>query len=313
VTMPDSNLGSFFGCVPARPCISAFAVAWFVLGIYHLLVVCGVVLGSVAGEMGNAMLEDSCQGSQCHDRWRESFGTCRSEKKSTFFVRYLTVAVLGIMFGWIGITGTNERDNLKMKSFGFFLIGMAALFGGVLLGDLAYVEVCGKMSLNMVKDVMPLIPPGELDRLRSQGHRDLAKLPVTQLKVAMGYDFVVLYAGLASAVCIMLLYVAFSTISTADKVIGGPLGLGPLFHIQTAADRDEMEAARKADAIMGQLNMFAPAPSYGTLPELLDGQRFPYVSFQSGAQAVPYGHIGAPKQQDIQDPRFPEYLGVMGI
>lgn len=296
--------------MPERTAVTIFAVAWFVLGIYHLAMVCSVVLGGVVGEMGDAILEPSCQGSQCHQEWRDSFGTCKSERRSTFYVRYLTVAVLGILFGWMGISGTNERDNLKMKSFGFFQMGMAALFGGVLLGDLAYVEICSKMSSNMGRDVLPLIPAGEMDRMRAQGYRELDKMPIETLKKAMGYDFVVVYAVLTSLLCVVLVYLALKTISIADKVIEGPLGLGPMFLIQSSASKDEMAASRQADDIMGQLHS---APAYGTLPQLVDGQRFPYVTLGGESRSINYGFSGAPKQAEVQDPRFPEYLGVMGL
>lgn len=307
----DTKLGNIFGIIPARPCIMVFAALWFLVGLYHLVTASLVFFGLFAGSADPA-LAPSCQGTQCHDEWRQSFGTCQSEKRSTFLVRYLTVGVLGIAFGYLGFVGAKGRESPVVKSFAWFQFGMVALFAGALFADLMYVEVCGYMPTNMVRDIMPIIPPTMLDKMRAQGYSNIDALPVKKVKEAMGFDFVSAYAGALAVGLAVATYVAVMTLTVSDHMTGGPLGLGPLFPIATIHDREITAAQEKADEI---LNMVVNSrPHYSTFPALQDGQNFPYLSTHGSAgPSIEYGGIGAAKAHDIEDPRFKEYLGVMGL
>jgi len=313
------HLGSMFGCLPARGCVAFFAVLWLLLGFEHLGMIVAHFLTSMVTEIDEYGVSDSCQGTACHAEWRESFGTCKSERKSTFLVKYCIVATLAMLFAYWGLDGLYHRDHVKIKAFGWFQMGMLLLFAGTLGFDLLYCEICGKMSMNMAKDVLFIIPPSELDRLRAQGMTNIARMPLEQLKGVMKYDFTVAYGVVVSCLILVGLYVATKTLLLADKIIGGPLGLGPLFEISASQSHvdDVHEAKEAAEQLLKRLSFSQShanaAPSYGAFPALTSAQQFPYVCLPSQQAPLCYGSIGALRQDQLKEPGELEYLGVMGL
>merc|ERR1719281_1788652 len=60
-------------------------------------------------------LQPSCQGSVCHEEWRESFSSCEGLYRVTYRTRYLTIGLLGPIFGLIAFQGVLSRRGSMIR------------------------------------------------------------------------------------------------------------------------------------------------------------------------------------------------------
>merc|ERR1719161_3435851 len=98
-------------------------------------------------------LSPSCQGSVCHEEWRDSFASCPGLYRATYRIRYLTIGILGIFFGVLGFQGVLSRSERMITSFLYFWISMTVMLLVLFIADQAYADYCGYLPRNMQLDV----------------------------------------------------------------------------------------------------------------------------------------------------------------
>lgn len=286
----SDHLGTTCVVLPRTMAITLVALAWFLVGLWHLAVIFQVTASGFLVSADEWGMEKSCQGSECHNQWREQLVSCSGTQRTTFQIRFLTVGVLGICFGAVGLNGATSHNHVQVRAFSVFFAAMIALFFCTLVLDLSYVQACGRMPLNMAKDVMMVMPGEVKDTLAAQGYTRIEKLPVERLKLILKMDFVKIYVGVYLTALVTWAYLAFDSYKLGLVIEGGPLGLGPLYSISTDPNRDINQAVQRFDALMDQLS--EGAPNYDSLSGLQDAQKFPYGTLSGQKVAVPYGAIG---------------------
>lgn len=259
--------------------VSVVALLWLVFGLWHMFVL-GQVVVSGLGAGSEDWGEKNCQGSQCHDQWRDQLVSCQGTRQSTFQLRYILVGFFGSIFGALGINAVPARNSVQIRAFSGFLMFMTGIFLFCLAADVSYVQLCGKMPTNMAKDVLFFLPREVKHTLKAQGFMHLERLPILRLKQMLKMDFVLVYIGAYMAAMCVMVYVALQTYEIAGIVEGGPLGLGPVYGINYASK----EHKEHLDALMGEIG--GVVPQYDTLLALQDAQKFPYTTVRGARPAV---------------------------
>merc|ERR1719160_1016446 len=122
--------GEICTCLPLRPIIAIVAFVSLLVGGWHLIEVMRELISLnpsewASGNDMNAFKYPRCQLSECHEAWRDQLISCRGNRDTTFKLRYLTIGILGLFFGWIGFQGTLTRNSTMVKAFSVYLLFLA--------------------------------------------------------------------------------------------------------------------------------------------------------------------------------------------
>lgn len=276
------------------------ALAFIIVGAYHILIVTESLMGQFTSSMDEWGLQSSCQGSVCHEEWRESFTSCEGLYRTTYRIRYLTIGICGLFFGIIGFQGALSRCQVSIKSFLSFWVAMLFLLIVLFIADEVYVEVCEVLPRNMQLDIQMFIDRGHWAMMNARGFKDLTNVKTDRIKDMVGFEWNVLYPSLYLIILVVMAILANEIRKYADNVDEGPVGLGANFVISNEPNREVMVMAdRMNDAVQ---DYFSAVPHYSTIPQLEDGTRFPYFKKGKGpAPSINYGTMGTrppPPQED---------------
>lgn len=243
------------------------------------------------GASGDYMQQGSCQGSACHEAWREQLLSCTGNRATTFKLRYITLGVLGFIFGYLGLQGCSSRNGSMVKAFAWYLIFVAMFLAFVCAADNFYALACNSLSLNTQRDIGFWIPWKTMGIIHAQGHTDLSAFHPDKLKHILGYDFMLNIALVYVALFFIILYFAYYSFDLAGAIEAGPVGLGGNFKISTDATReiDQMKE-RLLHVAVEQLRPVNYDEAFGRLQ---DANAFPYTSFKGTTPAMQYGNYGA--------------------
>lgn len=297
------KLGTIFYCLPRPIGVFLIGLLWVVWGGWHSFVISEQLISGWATSSED-WGEQSCQGSQCHNEWREQLISCKGTRKNTFHIRYIAVGIVGLLAGFVGMNGVTSHNHVQVKTFSGVMFFMIGLFIFCLTCDLTYVQFCGTMPTNMAKDVLFWLPREIKHTLVAQGFQHIERLPVKRLKSILRFDFVSVYIGLFVAFMLFGAYVAYRTFQLGGDVEGGPLGLGPVYVISTDPNKQIYRARERFDQLLDEIQ--GGVPQYDTLLALQDAQKFPYLSTRGARPAIDsYGIVGVDKDllKDV-DPKI---------
>jgi len=270
------------------------AMFWFFIGLWHLGIVTMSLLGAFIGSMDDWVLEPDCQGSACHEEWRDSFTTCAGTYRATYRIRYLTIGMLGLIFGAMGFQGVLSRSSGMVKSFLYFWLAMIAMFIVLFIWDELYQEFCDKLPRNMQLDVEMFVSRERWTVMRAQGINSLRNVNTHRLNELVGFDWNAMYVTWYSVVILVMAYWCREISKYVKNVDEGPVGLGANFVISNKPDREvQVMAERMSEAVT---DYYAAVPHFQSFPELEDGVAFPYI--KKGRAPVPsinYGTMGIPR------------------
>lgn len=280
--------------LPATSAIIAIlALVSLVVGGWHVVEIMLALLSASPSEWGVASFDhaESCQGTSCHAVWRNQFLSCNANRDTTFRLRYLTVGIVGLFFGYLGLQGIIMRNSIMVKSFAVYLLFLAMFIMLIWVADNMYVLLCGTLPLNMQRDIGAFIPWETLGVLHAQGYRDLSAFKAEKLKEILGYDFLPSIALAYAAVSLAISYFSWASFRLSGAIESGPVGLGPNFLISTDSSREITQMKdRLLHVAVEQMN---PLQHYEALGRLQDGNEFPYTSLRGSSPAMQYGTSGA--------------------
>jgi len=288
------NLGAICVIFPPGPVVMVLALFWVLIGLYHVLIVTTSLMGVFLESMDDWGLSPSCQGSVCHEEWRDSFMTCAGLYRATYRIRYLTIGILGIFFGVLGFQGVLNRSAGMIKSFGYFWTAMIVLLIVLFASDQVYTEFCEYLPRNMQLDVEMFLSRERLALMRAQGFKDLTKVHTTRVTTLVGFDWNALYSSLYAVVLVFMIYWVSQIRKYAENVDEGPVGLGGNFVISNKPDREvQVMAQRMTDAFEDYMNA---TPNFRSFPSLESGSTFPYMKNAGGqGPSINYGTMGIPR------------------
>eukprot|EP00746_Dinoflagellata_sp_MGD_P072685 gnl/MRDRNA2_/MRDRNA2_29484_c0_seq1.p1 gnl/MRDRNA2_/MRDRNA2_29484_c0~~gnl/MRDRNA2_/MRDRNA2_29484_c0_seq1.p1 ORF type:complete len:301 (+),score=42.42 gnl/MRDRNA2_/MRDRNA2_29484_c0_seq1:139-1041(+) len=294
------NLGTFCLFFPPGPILMILALAYVFLGLHHILIVVTSLMGVFLESIDDWGLSPSCQGSQCHEEWRDSFASCAGTYRATYRIRYLTVGIFGIMFGFIGFQGVLSRSEGMIKSFSYFWIFMIVLLALVFLADQGYAQFCEYLPRNMQLDVEWFISRESWALMRAQGYKDLTKVRTDRITKLIGFDWNSFYSSLYGVVLLILIYFSRQISTYADNVAEGPVGLGGNFVISNKPNKEiQVMANRMNEAFEDYMDA---VPNFKAFPELEDGNAFPYFKKSGGGSpSINYGTMGIPRPLPARD------------
>jgi hypothetical protein len=286
-------LGSMCWCVPKRIGVALIAIAFLLMGLSHLMVMLVDIMYAALG--ANTVATHPCQGSSCHDEWREQIFSCDGSRTNTFHVRYLTMGVLGPIFGALGIRGIIDRHFWQVKGFVVFMAAMWVLFVCCLISDLIFVGICASYPTAILRDVVPWLPPKAIAMVHALGYPSLDGLPVHTVDMALEYNLLIPYVTVFVFLLLVALYLIYNAHDLNEKMEGGPVGLGPLFLIATPVDREIAtitSAIKQAQAEEDTKYDFHPA-----FNRLKDAERYPFLTAHFPQEPIGYGAVGLQRQE----------------
>merc|ERR1719265_1972468 len=239
-------------------------------------------------------LSPSCQGSVCHEEWRNSFLSCDGSYRTTYRIRYLTVGIGGILFGFIGFQGVITRSDQMIRSFSVFWTFMIVLLALLFLADQGYASFCEYLPRNMQLDVEWFISREQLALMRAQGYKDLTKVHTDRVTHLIGFDWNFFYCSIYGVVLLVLIYFSRQIWTYADNVSEGPVGLGGNFVISNAPNKEfNVMAQRMNEAFEDYMDA---VPTFKSFPELENGNEFPFFKKSGGpSPSINYGTLGIPR------------------
>lgn len=285
-------LGSMCWVIPKRIGVFLIALFFALVGVWHLGVMGIDIIYAFFGQ-SNALKAQACQGSQCHEEWRDEVFTCHGFKNTTFHIRYLTMGVLGPVFGIFGMRGVLDRHYLEMRSFCLFMVFVWGLYLGCFLTDLLYIGACGIYPTTILRDINPILNEKRMAMVRALGYVSLDGLSLEKVEMCLGFDVMPVYAILLFFGLCFFAYCIYNAFDLNSKMEGGPVGLGPLYLIATPADR---EIATISAAIkQAQAEEDTKYDFHSALERLKDAERYPFVTFRDPVEPIGYGAVGAPQ------------------
>lgn len=284
--------GEICVCLPLRPIIAILTVVTFCVGVWHIIeITLGLVFDNEWGASADWAYANSCQGSACHDALRKQLLSCDGNRETSFKMRYITIGILGLIFGALGFQGVSGKNPTMTRTFAWYLVFLAILIATVCAADNAYVLACDSLSTNMQHDLGAWIPWKTVGLLRAQGHRDLSAFTANKLKELLGYDFLPLIFLCYVAVILIILYFAFATFRLARVFESGPVGLGANMLISCRADREITQMKERLFNVA--VEHMSPLRHYDSFEQLQDANRFPYLTHHGHSPAMEYGSVGA--------------------
>lgn len=290
----SDNLGAVCGIFPPAPLVMLLGLFWVFLGLYHLFIVTMSLMDSALGSMDDWGLQSSCQGSRCHEEWRESFMSCDGSYRTTYRIRYLVIGVFGIFCGMLGFQGALSRSTNMVRAFLFFWVGMISLFIVLLLADETYIDICRVLPRNVQLDVQFFISREQQALMNAMGFKDLTGVRIERIDRLIGWNWHGFYLSLYAAVLVFMVYCANELWKFVKNIDYGPVGLGANFVISTKPNREiDMMAERMNSAVQ---DYYSAVPTYQSFPLLEDGNTFPYLAKGRGQKcSVNYGTLGVPR------------------
>lgn len=284
-------LGSMCWVIPKRIGVGMVAFLFFLLGLSHLFIMIMDIVYALVGSH-SVNRAHACQGSQCHQEWREETFTCEGFRSTTFHVRYLTVGVLGPFFGAMGIKALLDRSYKEMRGFAVFLSLTWVLYLVCFITDLLFINFCNSYPTSILRDVVPWLPSKVMATVHALGYPTLDRLTIRTVESAVGFDIMVPYSIFLSAMLLLAAYLIYNTWDLNEKMEGGPVGLGPLYLIATPADR---EIATIAAAIaQAKAEDDTKYEFYSALGRLKDSERYPFLTARGPQEPIGYGAVGLP-------------------
>lgn len=290
----SDNLGTICVIFPPGPMVMILALIWILFGFHHIVHVTASILGVLLDSSHDWGMASSCQGSVCHEEWRDSFMSCAGIHRTTYRIRYLAIGILGMFFGALGFQGVISRRSAMVRSFLYFWVAMTILFFVLYIADQVYVELCDVLPRNLQLDVEWFISREQLALMRAQGFKDLTNVRVEKVKHLVGFDWNPFYSSLYFAILLFYAYWCWQISIYVNNVDEGPVGIGPNFVISTKPHKEVEEmASRMEDAVQ---DYFDSVPHYYAFPQLSDSNVFPYIPKKSGsAPSINYGTMGIPR------------------
>lgn len=165
----------------------------------------------------------SCVGEECFQVF-----SCKGLKDATAHVMEPLFTVSGLIFFPMGFHAAHHGDDLQMKRFALFLLGMTVLRIAVIGCDMLFLHNCQMYDSNMMSSVLStLLPPSPLRVGVQEKLRSLSTFPV-QVVDAMtsGFNLSAWYLVLTGLWAAFFLYVTIEAIALSSLMQYGLLGLG---------------------------------------------------------------------------------------
>jgi len=287
-------LGSMCGFVPKRIGVFLIALWFFGLGVWHLGVMSIDIIYAFFGQT-NVGRASSCQGTVCHEEWRDEIFTCQGFRNVSFHIRYLSIGVLAPVAGICGMRGVLTRQYNEMRAF-VLLLGFTWLLYIVCYGlDVTYAGFCDRYPTTILRDIGPLLSAETMAMVHALGYQSLDGLRIEKVTMAVGFDILPVYTALFVLGLVIMAYFIYNANDLNEKMEGGPVGLGPLYLITTPADR---EVATISAAIkQARAEEDTKYDFHSALLRLKDAERYPFVTFRDPVEPIGYGAVGSPQME----------------
>lgn len=284
-------LGSMCWVVPKRIGVGIIAFLFFLFGLAHLIIMIMDIVYALVGSHSVARAH-ACQGSACHQEWREETFTCEGFRSATFHLRYLTLGVLGPFFGALGVKALLDRSYIEMRGFATFLSLTWLLYLGCFITDVLFINLCNSYPTSILRDVVPWLPSKAMATVHALGYPTLDRLTLRTVEMALGFDIMIPYSVGVFAGLLLAAYAIANTWDLNEKMEGGPVGLGPLYLIATPADREI--ATITAAIAQAKAEDDTKYEFYSALGRLKDSERYPFVTTKGPQEPIGYGAVGLP-------------------
>jgi len=230
----DKYLGLALGCVPRR--LFALVLAGFLCAFGVVSVLWAIFMRHLPGEAGPAMwhAEDRCVGHRCADML-----TCRGSRQGSFHLHEVIWLVSCAPFGYWGVLGALHRHVEDLRWFGYFLLGLAVLFAALILGDGAYILMCGSYPLNVVDEALlwsvPRVPVREAVKKEIQSA--MTTYSIGLINQLSGFNVFAFYVAVELAEALFLAYASSQVLQLVHHICNGSHGFGPNYDIRDWRER----------------------------------------------------------------------------
>mmetsp|Transcript_40575 Transcript_40575/g.75540 ORF Transcript_40575/g.75540 Transcript_40575/m.75540 type:complete len:357 (+) Transcript_40575:100-1170(+) len=170
--------------------------------------------------------DSQCQGTACYEVF-----TCFGMKDTTVHIMEPLMTLSGLLFYPLGLHAAHHGHDLEMKRFGLYLLASCLVRIGVLIFDVAYMNVCDAYSTNMMTLVLSeLLPPSPLRVGIQDNLRGRAVFPIQVVDDATNhFHLTTWYLSLTGALILLFVYATVEVMALSGLMQYGLLGLGVHF------------------------------------------------------------------------------------